>query len=367
MTLVGKGFFIWQIQRCEGGIPGAIAARAKSAGLSHVLIKIADGSEWAYNYDQERNVDLVPPVASALREEGIQVWGWHYIWGKNPIGEARLAIRRIRELDVDGYVIDAEKEFKEKGMRSAAKRFMRELRSALPRLPVALSTYRYPRLHKEVPYAEFLEGCDYAMPQVYFEKAHNPEQQLERTLDQYMDLRPARPVIPTAPTYATSDWEPTKDELRRFFRRAKDLGLTAANAWSWDFASRPQFRDLWDAVAEFDWPAKPPVADVPERLIRRLNKGDAASISKLYVDNAAHVTGARTVLGRPAIRDWYQTVLTEILPNANFTLTGKSGTGDSRHFTWTASSDRGSVLDGNDTLGLRDGSIQYHYTYFTVA
>ncbi len=367
MALLGKGFYIWQIPRCEGGNPNAIAARAREADLSHVLIKIADGSEWAYNFDQERRVDLVVPVISALRQAGIQAWGWHYIWGEDPIGEARLAIRRVRELGVDGYVIDAEKEFKESGKKSAAKRFMRELRSALPDLPVALSTYRYPSIHHEIPYSEFLEGCDYAMPQVYFEKAHNPEQQLERTVDQYMALRPARPVIPTAPTYATSEWRPTSDEIHRFFQKSKEMGLTAANAWSWDFASRPAYRELWDAVADFEWPANPPLPDMPERLIERLNRREAQYVSGLYLENAAHVTGARTVVGLQAIQAWYQTLFAELLPNAVFDLTGKSGSGNSRHFTWKASSDRGTVANGNDTLGLREGLIQYHYTYFTIS
>ena len=140
MALLGKGFYIWQIPRCEGGNPAAIAATAKAAGLSHVLIKIADGSEWAYNYDIERGIDLVPPVLDALKQEGIEVWGWHYIWGKNPRGEARLAIRRARELGIDGYVIDAETEFKQEGMKAAAKVYMRELRAGLRNISIGLST-----------------------------------------------------------------------------------------------------------------------------------------------------------------------------------------------------------------------------------
>ena len=56
-----------------------------------------------------------------------------------------------------------------------------------------------------------------------------------------------------------------------------------------------------------------------------------------------------------------------LLPEASFTVTGKSGQGESRRFTWTAKSKRGKVLDGSDTIGLKDGRIQYHYTYFTVS
>ncbi len=366
MPLLGKGYFIWQIPRCEGGDPQAIAARASAAGLSHVLIKIADVANWPYNVDLERGVDLVPPVVQALRAAGIQAWGWHYVKGDDPIGEARLAIRRIRETGVEGYVIDAEVEYRDRAKRPAARRFMQELRRTFPDLPMALSTYRYPRLHSELPYNEFLEDCNYAMPQVYFEQAHNPEQQLERCVEQYSELAQARPVVPTAPTYATGSWRPTADEIRRFFQKAKDMGLPAANAWSWDFATRPGFVDLWNAVAEFDWPAQPPMADMPERLVGRWNQRDPAHVAALYNENAAHVTGTRTVVGRAAIEAWYRKMFTELLPNATFEITGRSGTGNSRHFTWQAVSDRGVVRDGNDTLGLLDGRIQYHYTYFTI-
>ncbi|MFN2147927.1 MAG: hypothetical protein ACK2T2_06010, partial [Anaerolineales bacterium] len=88
--------------------------------------------------------------------------------------------------------------------------------------------------------------------------------------------------------------------------------------------------------------------------------------SKLYAQNAAHVTGDRTVVGVEPIRQWYQDVFTELLPDARFEVLGKTGEGRSRHFLWRAESSRGRVVDGNDTLGIVDGRIQYHYTYFTV-
>ncbi len=367
MALYGKGYYIWQIPRCEGGIPSAIAARAVDAGLSHVLIKIADASNWPYNYDFENEIDLIPPVLYALREVGIQVWGWHYVKGDNPQGEAQLAIERTLELGLDGYVIDAESEYKKSGKAKSARRFMSDLRAGLPTIPIALSSYRYPKVHPEVPFAEFLEGCDYAMPQVYFEKADNPEEQLERSVEQYMALKPARPVIPTAPTYSAGGWRPTPDEVTRFFQKAKDMGLTAANAWSWDYATRPAHLDLWQAVADFNWPHAAPVADISERLIGRMNQRDPTYVAELYNDRAAHVTGARTIVGRAPIVEWYSILFTQLLPNAQFELTGRSSNRNSRRFTWKAVGENGSVQNGNDTLGLLNGRIQYHYTYFTIA
>jgi len=366
MTLRGKGLFIWQLWNSEGGDPEVIAAKAKSAGLSHVLIKIADGDRWTYNLDPKTKVDLIPPVLQALKEEGIQVWGWQYVRGRNPIGEARLAIQRTKALGTDGFVIDAEGEYQSTKKRSAAKRYMDELRAALPDLPIALSTYRFPKLHRTLPYSEFLEKCDYAMPQVYYEQRHNPETQLEISVEQYMALKPARPVIPTAPLYGRGKWRPSAEETTRFFAKAKEMGLSAANGWSWDVASRPAYNDLWSALSDFDWPTDAPVADMPERLVGRLNQRDRNLVASLYAENAAHVTGERTIFSRQAIADWYGKLLQEILPDGKFDITGKAGSGSTRHYTWTAQSSRGQVVDGNDTLGLREGKIQFHFSYFTV-
>jgi hypothetical protein len=368
MTLKGKGYYVWQIPNCDAGNPVSIAKFAAQANLSHVMIKIADGPSWRYNYDETiHGVDLIPPLVAELRKVGIQPWGWHYVMGYDPIGEARLAVSRTRALGLDGYVIDAEAEYKKKGRAAAAKRFMQILRTGLPDLPVALSSYRYPKTHSTFPFNEFLEMCDYAMPQVYFEGAHNPEEQLDRCVDQYMSLSNARPIIPTAPTYSRGSWRPTKDEIQRFFARSKELGLSAANAWSWDNARRSSTLDLWDAVAEFNWDPPPPPPDISEQLIDSMNKHDASRLADLYATRAAHVTGERTVVGVGAIRDWYQTLFSQMMPRSSFHLTGRSGSGNSRHFTWVAQADTGVVQNGNDILGLKDGKIHYHYTYFSLS
>jgi hypothetical protein len=117
MTLYGKGYFLWKIPQVMKGDPAAIASKAVDAGLSHVLIKIADGADWVYNYNDDDEVDLVPPVRDALLEAGLSVWGWHYVRGDDPVGEANLAIERMKELGLEGYVIDAEGEYKKAGKK----------------------------------------------------------------------------------------------------------------------------------------------------------------------------------------------------------------------------------------------------------
>ena len=118
-------------------------------------------------------------------------------------------------------------------------------------------------------------------------------------------------------------------------------------------------------MANFPWPAAP-TADIVLRLPTTWNTHDPNRVIALYQDNAAHVTSASTIVGANAISDWYSDLFTNRLPGAVFQVTGYSGSGNSRHFAWTATSSAGSVRDGNDTLGIRDGKVQYHYTYFTI-
>jgi len=86
----------------------------------------------------------------------------------------------------------------------------------------------------------------------------------------------------------------------------------------------------------------------------------------LYNSQAVHVNSERTVQGLESLRSWYNSLFNQVLPNATFTMTDYSGDLGSRHFTWTAVSDAGSVNNGQDSFGLVGGKIVYHFTFFTV-
>ena len=365
MTLQGKGFFIWKVRDCERGSPEGIAAAARAARFTHVLIKIADGN-YTFNVDPKTRVDLVPPVVAALRASGIQVWGWHYVYGQDPLGEARIAIQRVQQLNLDGYVIDAEIEYRQAGRAAAARRFMSELRRALPNLPFALSSFRFPTYHPQLPWREFLEYCDYNMPQVYWEEAHNPGAQLERCVREFNNMAFMRPVMPTGPIYRTATWSPTTTDTQEFLQKAKDLNLSSVNFFTWDYKNT-SLKALWDVIASYQWTPPPaPQKDVAELFIEALNTRDPVRVTGLFRPDAVHITAAHTAAGSAAIQNWYGNFFGQVLPNATFRLTGFSGTSSTRHLNWTATSPSGSIKNGSDTIGCLDGKIIYHYTSFKI-
>jgi hypothetical protein len=360
----GKGFFTWKLSRIEGGEPQAIAAKAKAANLSYVLVKIADGGE-PYQGDFGNPKDYVTPTIQALRGQGIGVWGWHYVYGNDPVAEAEIAIRRIKQYDLELYVIDAEQEYQSRSKAMAARRFMLRLRAAMPNLPVALCSYRYPSLHSAFPWQEFLERCDYNMPQVYWIGRNNPAAQLERCFREFQSRSPARPMIPVGAAFRESGWQPTPGSITEFLHKVQDLNLSAACFWEWYDACSGILPGVWDTVCEFPW-STDSVEHIGTKLIRALNRQNLDEIVGLYHPAAIHISAERTVQGQDAIRDWYANLLQKTLPQATFTVTGFTGKGNSYYLTWAAKAAAGLVHNGKDTIAIQDGKIAYHYTFFSV-
>lgn len=360
MALQGKGWFIWQVQRCGNGDPAVIAARAADAGCTHVLLKIAERTH-AFGFDRLGR-DLVAPVVEALHARQITAWGWHYVYGDDPAAEAKAALQRVPQLKLDGYVIDAEAEYKHPGKAVSARVFMTHLRQGLPSLPIALSSYRFPSFHQQLPWGVFLERCDYVMPQVYWEGAHNPAQQLERCVTEFGNVKlvgAVRPVIPTGSAYGTGPWQATPADIRQFLQRARTLQLPAANLYSWDFVEQPGQRELWEAAAAVDWPPPQPPLDIVEEWAAALRAGDVERVLSLYAPDAVLVTPERTRVGQAALHAWYTDLLHGRLTPASLTVQpGAAPAGNTRRFTWqTAPS-----LRAEDLLGLRAGRIAYHTT-----
>jgi hypothetical protein len=365
MDLQGKGFFTWKIPGCEHGDPRKIATLAAEAGLTHLVLKVADGTG-AYNGNWGETRDYISPLINELRGKDIKVYGWHYLYGNDPNGESTVAIRRIRQFNLDGYVIDVEKEYKQANKKAAAKRFMNQLRAAYPALTVALSSYRYPSLHPQVPWKEFLEHCTMNMPQVYWMKAHNPGEQLEKCVREFQRITPSRPIIPTGAAFREFGWKPTTDEVLEFMRKAKDMNLRGINFWEWAAARDGNIPGVWETIRDYPWGGTPTPKDICERYIVALNTHETCELLGLYNNTAVHINASRSIQGLENLRTWYTQLFNTLLPDATFKLVGYSGAGNSRHLTWTATSSRGRVHNGSDTLGLLGGKINYHYSFFNV-
>jgi hypothetical protein len=258
---VGKGMYIWQVSGCEGGNLDAIVATAQACGFRHILVKIADGTG-AYNV----SVSLPTLVSKLHQEAGIQVWGWQYIYGASPIAEAKTAIEQCKQCGVDGFIVDAEGEFKQSGYGTRADAYMHYLRDNLS-IPVGLSSYRFPSYHPDFPWASFRKYADFDAPQVYWQSAHNPAEQLRRSMGEFAGMIPKLPYVPTGAAYKTGIlWSSTPADVRAFMGEAVALGLSGFNFWEWKNARA--LPDVWQAICEYNFPAPPapPAPPTPDEI-----------------------------------------------------------------------------------------------------
>jgi len=239
--LIGKGIWITDMNQCEGGDPQAIATAAFQAGFSHVCVKIG----YATQTRNDSGAKLA--LKAQLDAVGIALWGWHYIIGDDPDGEAQLGLQETLNLNLAGYILDAEDEYQ--GKFAQATQFMTDLIAGIGGRPVALSSHRFPTLHPQVPWNEFLSRCTLAMPQVYWEGSNDPVGQLQRSVNEYGQLS-ATPIVPTGPAFTENGWSPAASEILDFLTAAK-ASLMAANIFSWDAAQPNQ--DWWNTITQFQW------------------------------------------------------------------------------------------------------------------
>lgn len=242
----GNGYFIWLLNRLAP--PTVLAKQAKDSGLSWVALKIADGIQ-AFQNDRLAN------AVSAFKAEGIKVFGWHYVYGYNVTGEAAMAERQMKGLDLEGYIINAEWEYKNKPAQAAA--LLSGLRYRLPNKPIGICSYRYPYLHPEFPWAQFM-NTDFNMPQVYWMGAQNAGYQVRRS---YLDFQRFRriPFIPIGSAFTEYGWKPTIASLYDFTNTVKQMNLPTYGWWEWYHAAvvNPQF---WQPTVSGS-PIVPPTPD----------------------------------------------------------------------------------------------------------
>jgi hypothetical protein len=372
MFLQGKGFFTYNLRDCEGGNPGSILAAAQAAGLSHVIVKIADGTQ-AAGIDTS-GVDFTAPVVLALQQAGIAVWGWQYVYGDNPSGEANLAITRMQALRLDGYVVSAGEVYEQPGRSSAAQQFITTVRAAL-KVPVALNSFRFPNYHPKFPWSDFLPFCDLHMPQVYWEQAHDADEQLSESKRQCDSLPNARPYIPCGAAYSAAGWSPTEQDMTDFLDTAQVLGLPAVNFFDWD-ACQTSLPLLWKTIASFTWPAtargnlaaltsaaasmapnNPPDAFALQ-FLAAFNTRNAAQVSALYDPAATQVWSDQIRRDTIAIQAGFTAFFNSLPSGTIFSLATSQMNNDLHKFTWEAGS-----LTGETILTLQNGKIILDYTF----
>jgi hypothetical protein len=360
MILQGKGFFTNILSECEGGEAASIAFTARQAGLSFVVLKIAEENRAVAGDSLEKAT--MAAVIQALQNAGISVWGWHHIRGNDPTGEARTASECIQALKLAGYIINAEAEFEQSGGEASARQFMAALKEDVS-VPVALCSYHLPKYHPGFPWSAFLQGCDLHMPKVFWEQAHNAGEQLRESRLQSEALPNARPYIPVGAAYRTTGWAPLPEDIADFLVTAQALDLPAAGFFQWDHC-RKYLPKVWEAISEYAWvtsaaPVPPAVSDTfPVEFLAALNSRETDRVVTLYDPGAVCTWMQTTMRGTDEIRQVYKTFFKKLPEGSDFTLVDSSVKEGEVCLTWKAGS-----LTGETTLIVKNMKIVQENTY----
>ena len=271
----GLGVYIWDISRILdvcGGSAAGVAGKLAAGGVGHALIKVADGSS-AFNQGSDTG-DLVAPLVRALRAREIQVWGWHYVYGGFPAAEAKRSLEMIHKYNLEGFVINAEVEYKNRS--SQAVEYVLALQAGAPDVTLALSSYRFPTYHRDFPWKQFLSRVDLNMPQVYWLGAHNPSSQLRRCVAEFENGEwPLCPIIPTGAAFLDNQnldpetgkwWQARPEDVAGFLATAEEMGFEAASFW--ELGNTLLFvPELWEEmVAKNPWGISDPQSEIEDEV-----------------------------------------------------------------------------------------------------
>ncbi|MFH1185171.1 MAG: hypothetical protein V1755_09055 [Chloroflexota bacterium] len=241
---VGKGVYIWQPGTIERGVPDAIAARLKLAGVQTATIKICDGF---------KVLGGLQPLFQTLRNHGIRVgaWGYSYL-NRAPLQEARIIAEACNRYAPDFYLLDVETEVE--GNFGGARMFLNELLPAVRGLPLGLNSFWNVRLHPTFPWADFMKVVDFVCPQVYGHGA-DPVAKLIESQQAYTEV-PNAPHVPmpvvAGDMHTFRGMRPTPEQVIQFLSAADgDPFIQGVIMWAADGTQTTP--DLWQAFSRFEW------------------------------------------------------------------------------------------------------------------
>jgi hypothetical protein len=275
--LTGKGMWVWKYRQTEQGDPEAIVARAVSAGLQQLWVRVGDSRDGFYG--AEVLADLVPRAHAA----GLAVvgWGFPYLW--DPVGDARWSAEALAWRAPDGGALDAfspDIEMASEGVvlsEARARVYLGLVReaaglrgpnaetglrgpnaetglrgpNAVARRPVIATVYPPTEARwSTYPYEAIAAYVDAFAPMVYW-GCTEPGRAATESLDRLSALRPVHLIGQAFDMVETGGRAaaPTAAETTRFLDVARRRGAVGASFWVWQSMAP----DQWSALAAYPW------------------------------------------------------------------------------------------------------------------
>ena len=286
-----QGMWVWYVNQAAGGSAPAIVVAAKRAGIGTLYIKAGDGGTvWS---------QFSPGLVEALHRGGLDVCAWQFVYGDNPVAEARVGATAVRR-GADCLAIDAEGQYE--GKYAAADRYVRALRARIgAAFPLSLAGFPYVDYHPAFPYSVFLgpEGATANQPQMYWKAIGASVRAVYEHTYTFNRLW-KRPIYPLGQTYGG----PARADIVRFRRFAESYGGAPPSWWDWQETSGPGWGALDRSLAGPVFGYRPVEA---QPLLKRGSRGDLVVWAQEHLATAAgkpglSVTGIFGKRTRAAVR-----------------------------------------------------------------
>ena len=247
-TPTGRGFWIWNLPKCEDGDLDRIVARCKAAGITWLALKCGnDGNDWEKRF--------TPAIVDRLHAGGLLVYGWSYDTPNSRIANRVEVARRCAADGADGFITDCEIEWERVAdPDSAAAAYMTALRAAVPdEFALAHSPFDVIKYHQRFPYTALGAGCDFVVPQAYWpEHGTSEKASTERALEQWGKYAKRHPQSAKQVLLSGYSIKPdlkhgkpaTVPDMLAFEQRCKAAGCPGVIYWVWDFTPAAVFDGL---------------------------------------------------------------------------------------------------------------------------
>jgi hypothetical protein len=267
MVVRGKGLFVLYASK----LPADAVRVALDHGIDWVVVKSADGPRI---WDRE----FQAPAVAALRDAGVRIFSWQYVYGQNPAGEASAADWALQN-GSEVHVLDIEGEFEH---NPVALRALLQACAAqgIQRQQLGYSSYGVEGYHA-IDWTQLHGSCGTAWPQAYY-ATQSWTAEYSLSLTQAGLAGYDGQVVAIGDTYGGA----TEDSTKRFASRAAQLFGPAVGLWEWSQVAAA----VWAGIKEASLAPAPP-AYMPLDGVTMLPSGDWL-VSRAWRDRAVSLASA---------------------------------------------------------------------------
>ena len=199
-----RGAWIWYLSKIRSDYLEKLA----ECKVQRIYLKVFDGK---FNgqlkptfWDWQCSTEII----QQFQTRGIEVYGWGYHYGTSDVDEQVSKVKQALACGIDGYVLDLEKEVKDKTTHPQVEKLLISLRSLVKEGTLGYTSFGHPGYHPTIPWKMLDRYCDLALPQIYFElftfKPTTPEE-VKDCLDAHKKLGLKKPILPIWSSESTAN------------------------------------------------------------------------------------------------------------------------------------------------------------------